>query len=225
MMKKLLVGCAVACAMLFASAAHAGLVANGDWATGDETGWTRWRAPWGAGETWAVTNNGPTPPEGTASLNGTTSSFGWFQRIPVEACRMYVVSADWAGNIGGAGWAEVMFFSCTEGLSDGDVINRIDTGNAADIAYKKDSWGMNPPTSWGWEAASLSPHPSGNGGLIHADCNEVVVALKLGQGAGNQVWTSWDNIQVFNIPEPGTMMLLGSGLVGLVAFARRKFLA
>ena len=53
-MKKVLVGCTVACALLLAPAAQASLVINGDWATGDETGWTRWQAPWGNSQTWSV---------------------------------------------------------------------------------------------------------------------------------------------------------------------------
>ena len=36
-----------------AAQANAGLT-NGDWSTGDETGWTRWRAPWGSTEQWSA---------------------------------------------------------------------------------------------------------------------------------------------------------------------------
>ena len=217
-MKKLLVFLGIVLALGLVSSARANLVVNGDWSTGDETGWTRWRAPWGSGEQWNVTSNGPTPPEGTASLSNGIGSWGWFQRIPVSVPGPYTVSADWAGDIDGLGWAEVMLFSCTDALSNDDVIARIDVGNLADIAFKKDSWGMNPPTAWGWEAASLSPHPQGNGGVIEATCPEIVVALKLGSTTNAPRWTSWDNITV--VPEPATLALLLLG--GLALLRRRK---
>lgn len=194
--------------------ASAGLV-NGDFGTGTEAGWSRWRAPWGSTENWLVDPaNGVPPPCGTLFGGGGNGSFGWFQRIKVIPSEVFQLDADWTGNIGGAGWAEMMFFSCTSGMSDQDVITRIDTGNAADIAFKKDSWGMNPPTQWGWQPASLSPHPGGNHGIIHATCDEIVVAMKL--GGFPMGWVSFDNIRL--IPEPATMLLLGIPAV----FLRRR---
>ncbi len=200
-MKKL---AAVALLLAVVSPAVAGVI-NGDFSTGDETGWTRWKAPWGGSENWGIGAGGATPPTGDLWGGGGNSSFGWFQRIPAIPSEVYHVDADWAGDIGGTGWAEIMLFSCTAGMSNADVIVRIDTGNAADIAYKKDSWGMNPPTAWNWQKASLSPHPGGNGGTIHATCNEIVVAVKL--GGFPLGWLSVDNIVL--VPEPATMLLLG----------------
>jgi hypothetical protein len=45
-----------------------------------------------------------------------------------------------------------------------------------------------------------------------------------GDGRGSDGWgiAMIDAIDVEQVPEPGTMVLLGSGLMGLVAFARRK---
>ncbi len=203
--------------LAFTAPAFAAVV-NGDWGTGDETGWTRWAAPWG-GSNYAITNNGPTPPEGNAFITaGQTASFGWYQVIACPVGWVCTVNADWAGDIGGAGWAEVMFW--TEAAVGGEG-NHADTGNAADVAFKKDSWGMNPPTAWSWQPANLSPHPSGNNGTVVSQ-GYVVVAFKLGSVSGNPAWTSWDNITVTCVPEPGSLLALGSGLIGLAGVARRR---
>ncbi len=91
--------------------------------------------------------------DGTASLSDGIGSWGWFQRIPVSGPGPYIVSADWAGDIDGAGWAEVMFFSCTSGQSDANVVARIDVGNFGDIAFIPDNlppiWQFSPDLSPG----------------------------------------------------------------------------
>ena len=108
-------------------------------------------------------------PEGELYLmDGQTGSFGWSQVVPgcegpAGTCTL---TADWEGDIGGSGWAELMFFCIDENATHDDIVARLDGGAAEDIAFKKDSWGLNPPTAWTWEPASLSPH--GNGGVI--DC-------------------------------------------------------
>ena len=190
-----------------------GLV-NGDFAAG-ETGWTRWRAPWGSTENWAVTSTGPTSPEGNLYGAGGNAQFGWYQVVPVPPGTMASLSAGWAGSIGGAGWADVMLFSSPNPADD--WANRIDTGAAADIAFKKDSWGMNPPIDWPWQSASLSPHPSGNGGTIMS-LGYVCVALKLGGFPTGSVY--FDDIALEVVPEPSSALLLL--LAGLPLLLRRR---
>ncbi|MGB9619317.1 MAG: PEP-CTERM sorting domain-containing protein [Armatimonadota bacterium] len=213
-MRKLFV--LMALVMALSVPAAAGLI-NGDWSTGDETGWTRWWAPWGAAN-WAVTVNGPWAPEGTATLDpGQNGSFGWYQTVECPAGMLCCISGLWAGSIGGAGWAEVMLW--TQAAPGGEA-NRADAGNPADIAFKKDSWGMNPPTTWEWQPITLSPHPQGNGGMVISQ-GYVVVALKLG-GFSPPEWVSWDNLCLTCVPEPGSMLALGTGLVGLAGFVIRR---
>jgi len=201
------------------SSAFAGIV-NGDFSAG-EASWIRWAAPWSAGNNWAITNNGPTPPEATASLNaGGQGSFGWYQVYECPVGWVSTVNGFWSGNIGSAGWAEIMLFSVAPGTPAATIVNKIDTGAAADIAFKKDSWGLNPPTQWGWQAAGMSPMPGGNGGIITSQ-GWVVVAIKLGSVSGQPVSLSVDNITSCCVPEPASILALSMGL-GAMLIRRRK---
>jgi len=174
------------------------IVVNGNFNAG-EAAWNRWRAPWGSGEQWNIVNAGPTPPAGELRGGG-NGSFGWYQIVPAPHNEWVRVDADWAGDIGGTGWAEVTLFSVAPGTDASTIVTRIDTGNASDIAYKKDSWGMNPPTAWGWQPASLSPHPSGNGGVVQSQ-GWIIIGLKLGgQPMG---WVRFDHIALSPAPAKG----------------------
>ncbi|MBI4581960.1 MAG: hypothetical protein HY718_19840 [Planctomycetes bacterium] len=193
------------------SAANGAWLVNGDFSTSDETGWNRWRAPWGATENWSVADtDGANGPEGELYGAGGNGSFGWYQGVAMPVGMVATVSADWRGDIGGAGWAELMLWSQPAPGGEG---NRADVGNAADIAYKKDSWGMNPPTAWGWQPAALSPHPSGNGGTVVSQ-GWVVVGTKL--GGFPMGWVQYDNITL--TPEPASILLLALPLL----FVRRR---
>jgi hypothetical protein len=182
---------------------------NGDFEAG-ETGWTRWQASWGSGGNWAVLFDGGWSSNiGQLQLPpGNSSSLGWYQRVPVTMTGTYTLNGEWAGNIGTVGWAEIMYFPASSATSNADIVTRIDTGNAADIAFKKDSWGMNPPTNWSRQAMSLSLHPSGNGGTITVTAeDQVVVAIKLGSVSG----AAAVNLQVDNLDprDPNAVTLRG----------------
>lgn len=167
-----------------------------------------WAAPWGSPAT--VTNLGG----GVVNLDITSNngSAGIFWRLPAYESEIVQITGTWEGNCGGSGWAEVMFFSSTAGWSDGDVASRIDTGNAADIAAKHDSWGLNGGPVFGPEPIEAAPMPGGSGFLIHATCDEVIVALKVGNTAN----VTYD---LTYIPEPATALLLG---LPLLLFRRRR---
>jgi len=208
-MKKMLI---IVALLAVASPAFAvNLVVNGDWGTGDETGWTRWTAGRPT-EAWAVTSNGPTPPEGTLSATGKANdpSFGWYQVIEVPASEEVTLSGDWTAT--NASWVEYMLFSVAS-VDPVAIVGRLDSGAAADVAYKRDGWGMNGGGTFGWESATLSPHPSGNGGTIHS-LGFVVVGLKLGLSQWLEPTSdtaSFDNIAL--TPEPAAMLLLGLPLL------------
>lgn len=159
-----------------------------------------WAAPWGNPAT--VSDQG----NGVFNLSIGYGSAGVFWRLPALPSEIVKITGSWTGSTGNLGWAEVMMFTSTEGLSDAEIANRIDVGNAADIVAKKDSWGLNPPNPWGWEdilAAKTNPQE------IHATCSEVVVALKVGS-VGNGTWATYD---LTFIPEPAAALLLGLPLM------------
>jgi len=195
--------------LVVAAPAGANVLFNGDWEMG-QIAWTQVSSDWGSDMAWTVTNNGPTAPEGT--LTCTTGSFGWFQVAEVPVGQEAAVTADWSGN--DISWAEVMLWTVPVGTTLEDVEATFDSGPAEAIAYKKDAFGMNPPTTWDWEPAALSPHPSGNGGTVISQ-GLVVVGLKLG-GQANSPSLSFDNIVL--TPEPAAALLLGLPIV----FLRRR---
>lgn len=195
------------------SPALAAPVVNGDFSAG-ESGWTRWSAPWGTG-TWAITNAGPTPPEGT--LTTKYGSFGWYQRVPVQVSEIYTLVGTWKGDVSNQGWAEVGYIMCTEGMTDSQIVSVIDAGAASITAAKKDGWGMNPPATWNWESIQLSPRPGGAPFEFHATCQEVTIFIKLGTINNSQTMNlSVDNIEL--VPEPATALLLGLPIL----FLRRR---
>ena len=217
-MKKVLLLAALM--VVIGSSAFAGALINGDFSAG-ETGWTRWSAPWSNGISWGVTTGGPTPPEGTLSIaQGAQGSFGWYQTFNCPVGYYAIVNTLWKGDIGSAGWAEIMLFSVAPGTPAAAIVNKIDTGAAADIAFKKDSWGLNPPTAWSWQPAGLSPLPSGNGGMVVSQ-GTVVVAIKLGSVSGQPVSLSVDNVVACCVPEPASILALSMGL-GAMLIRRRK---
>ena len=157
-----------------------------------------WAAPWGNAAT--VVDNG----DGTITASmAPTGSAGVFWRLPAEESELVSIEGMWTGTTDGAGWAEVMMFTSTEGMSDVDIANRIDAGSTpGDIRVKHDSWNLGPST-WGWEdiqAAALEPLE------IHATCAEVVIAIKVGDGGGSGTQVTYD---ISYVPEPAAALLLG----------------
>ena len=160
-----------------------------------------WAAPWGSQATIQDLGGGAY----ILDLADNNGSSGYFWRLPAWESEIVSVTGTWEGDCGGSGWAEVMFFTSTEGWTDADVANRMDVGNVGDIAAKHDSWGLNGGPAFGPEPIEAAPMPGGSGFEIHATCAEVVVGFKV----GNTATVLFD---VSYIPEPASAMLLLGGL-------------
>jgi hypothetical protein len=77
------------------------------------------------------------------------------------------------------------------------------------------------PISWGWFHLSGGP-----------DWRiDVTLSPNLFSGLGDQIGVHWASATCANdyingtvpVPEPATMLLLGSGLIGLAGYGRKKF--
>lgn len=195
--------CAVA-TLAIVSVASGNVLVNGDWSTGDETGWIRSNpAVWGSNQNWSVTSYGPTAPEGSLTMDG--GSFGWLQIVEVDAGATAELSLDWMAN--NAGWIEVMLWTEASEPDLAAVKTIFDDGDAAKTAFKEEGY------TTAWEQAT-SLWPGGNDGTVVSD-GWVIVGLKLGSGGGGAAG-SFDNIVL--TPEPATLLLLGMGL----ALVRRR---
>jgi hypothetical protein len=197
-MKKVMVLMAV---LAMAATANANLLTNGGFETGDETGWTKWGAPWGPSPTSVVT---PGYLSTWASQHGTGGSHGLFQTVAVPIGTVVTVDAYWKGQ--SINWTELMLW--TQPAPGGEGA-RADTGAAADIAFKRDNFGLNPPNTWDWQLASLSDHPSANNGTVVSQ-GYVVVATKNGNAG-----TAWFDDIVLT-PEPTALALLALGFLPML---------
>lgn len=208
-MKKMFV-LAIALMVISAPAFAANLVQNGDFSAG-EANWTRWNSTsWGGGFQWDAS-------AGDGFLQTASGSFGWYQAITVVPGVKYVIDCVWEGS-GSSAWSEVLLFN-----DNGDImLNQLDQNPVENgrVIAKYDSWGLG---SYPFGPITLSAMPAGQ---LLIGTREVVatgttmfVGLKCGSGGGG-VATAFDNVTVFAVPEPASMLALLGGLGGLLI--RRK---
>lgn len=211
-MKKLFV---LAIALMVISApAFANLVVNGDFSTGDETGWTRWDSTqnpdggWGSGFTWDASS-------GKGQLSVNNGSFGWYQALAVTPGTEYTINANWMGN-GNTNWCEVLFFND----DNRTIYKQMDAPLDSSIISKVDVWG-NYAMPFG--TPSMAPitnyyyAPGLHTNKIVATGTTMYVVLKTGASNGSTVCV-FDDVVV--TPEPASMLALFAGLGGLII--RRK---
>lgn len=175
--------------------AHAAnIVTNGDFSTGDLTGWTSNSSiafPWVSTGSWAMTGC-----IGTNCISGTPSEQSFLeQNLATVAGDSYTLSFDYASG-GSPSELKTLF----NGVSVSDLIDTNTNASFVNISFP---------------------------GLVATSSNTLLEFL----GRNDPSFVAITNVSVVDngptgnspIPEPGTLALVGSGLMGLAGAARRRF--
>ncbi|MGN6370916.1 MAG: PEP-CTERM sorting domain-containing protein [Phycisphaerae bacterium] len=166
-----------------AGVARANLVTNGDFATGDLTGWSVFHGdagttPTGSGDTAIGADAAHGNPAASGLLDRSTGTVSdnkdfLYQLVPVTPGTQYAVDAQWSGNLIGTGgtasnarnWSEVYVAFFPTGTVISDATQLPDSS----IRYKKrwdisgtsgntNTFNVDQATgSWGWESVLQSP--------------------------------------------------------------------
>jgi hypothetical protein len=178
-------------AIIFAtsSTAIANLVVNGDFETGDLTGWAEVGGT--PGSWWVIgTPSGAIPHSGTYNATTDTArpTFQYIsQSIATTPGQSYTVEF-WLSNADATNYNE--FVARWDGTPKIELLNLpYDSPNYTYYSYTAVAAGTSTTIAFGYR--------------------------------DNPGWYDLDDISVTAVPIPGAVWLLGSGLVGLVAFRRR----
>ena len=188
------------------------LLNNGDFETGDATGWNTWQSPWGGPFTrdFANTEAGH---QGSFCLKlggtSTTGSFGVYQQAAVEPGKTYRVDAYWRGQkTGPSNWFEILLldgaFDIDQADSGGEPVvrtnymyaydNLIGTGLSGNI-------GATFGWLWGHSQDGTSYDYNSRHGERTATGNTMTVVLKAGNtgegGAGVAAW--FDSVSLVEV--------------------------
>ncbi len=198
-----------------APAAVANLVQNGDFSTGDLTGWSTWFAGWGGAPNISVSAGQAVHDH--ADNNG---SAGIYQFVPVPAPligTMVTLDAQWEGSANN-GWAEVLAVPVPNtGVNVNDALDSgPNVGLAIRVKHEENDWGMpygenfSPARMLSAEAPASVLNPL----TFMATQPYILLATKVGNASNYSI----DNISL--VPEPVTLLLAGMG--GLMLLPRRR---
>lgn len=205
--------------------ASANLVGNGGFENGT-VGWTTWSSTWSSGYT--AIHDHAAAYSGNYGLKlqiGASASFGVWQKVAVTPGKQYKLDGIWKGMGGTGNWFEVILLDGQFNRDYADdpkyVFNNVVCGYDGNAAF-----GYPAPAEFGWQTFSsiygneVSPYIQN--GVRTASGNFMTVVLKCGSYQNSVKPTAYfDNITLTEVPEPGSILALVSGL-GALGFIRRR---
>ncbi len=201
----------LAALLTFAGTAHASSIANGSFSTGDLTGWT--------------TNgiHGTTPGEGITVITlGTSNDTGYGDDVPLDGS--ITNAAYFVDDNANETLSQMLSLSANTtytvsfdlfGVASGDNNQYPDTLTAS-IDGASQSFTNFVTQSWTGESLTFTTGASGNYNLEFLYTSGPTPAKDL----------ALTNIAITSpVPEPASLALFGTGILGLAGVAKRKFLA
>ncbi|MHB9038584.1 MAG: hypothetical protein ACYC64_18185 [Armatimonadota bacterium] len=180
------------------------MVINGDFETGDLTGWTTWNTTWGGPydpSLWDVQSGVKNSGTYALHMGGPTGCWGIYQIVDVVPGRSYALNATWKGN-GDHDWIEIQLANGDNCLADGFAIQegRI-TARVVWPDYQLASNNGHPdPQPFDWQAIPGSGYwdPASTNVLV-ATGTTMTVEVKVGATPGS-VDGYFDDISVVEVP-------------------------
>jgi hypothetical protein len=189
------------------------LLVNGDFETGDATGWTEWSAPWGSSITRDYANGEPGHAGAYCLKLGhpaSTGSYGVYQEVSVTPGQTYQMDALWRGEkMGDWNWFEILVL---DGPWDYDQADGGDPPTEVEPnymwAYDNNTYGLKGPTgtTFGWiQASDQNGTPvdwNHRHGQITASGSTLTVVLKAGACCGTSGIAAWfDNVTLVEVDD------------------------